>query len=78
MKLMSECSGSVDHLKRVQLVLQDHEDPPEPGLSCSADPQTSTGTTGGLTLSRSPQPKTRRASDRKILTSTLFRPFFLI
>lgn len=59
---MSECSGSVDHVKRVKLILNDREDPEDPGLSCSADAQTSTGATGGLTLSRSPQPNNRRPS----------------
>lgn len=54
---MSECSSSVDHLKRVQLILNDHEEPEEPGLGCGADAQIGTGTTGGVTLSRCPQPK---------------------
>lgn len=58
-KLMSECSGSVN---RVKLMLNDHEEPEEPGLSCGAEAQTSTGATGGLTLSRFPQPKKRRPS----------------
>lgn len=57
-KLMSECSGSVSDVKRVKLILNDHEDPEDPGLSCTAETQTSTGATGGLTLSRSPKPKT--------------------
>lgn len=56
-KLMSECSGSVDDVKRVKLILDDHEEPEGPGLSCAADTQTGTGTTGGLTLSRFLQPK---------------------
>lgn len=59
-KLMSECSGSVNDVKRVKLILNDHEDPEDPGLSCAADTQTATGTTGGLTLSRFLQPKMGR------------------
>uniref|UniRef100_A0A667YZW4 Spectrin repeat containing, nuclear envelope 2b n=1 Tax=Myripristis murdjan TaxID=586833 RepID=A0A667YZW4_9TELE len=43
-KLMSECSGSIDSLKRVKLILNDDEDPEDPGLiSSTADKQTSTG-----------------------------------
>lgn len=57
-KLMSECSGSVNDVKRVKVILNDHEEPEDPGLSCAAGTQTGTGGTGGLTLSRSPRPKT--------------------
>ncbi|TWW72440.1 Nesprin-2 KASH domain-containing protein 2 [Takifugu flavidus] len=42
-KLMSECSGSVNDVKRVKLILNDHEEPEDPGLSCAADTQTGTG-----------------------------------
>ncbi|XP_068456704.1 nesprin-2-like [Clinocottus analis] len=43
-KLMSECSGSIDSVKRVKLILNDEEDLEEPGLSGgTADKQTSTG-----------------------------------
>lgn len=56
-KLMSECSGSLDHVRRVTLILNDHQEPQEPGLGAGAAAQTSTGTTGSLTLSRSPHPK---------------------
>lgn len=59
-KLMSECSGSVNDVKRVKLILNDHEEPEDPGLSCAADTQTGTGKTGGLTRSRFPQPKMGR------------------
>lgn len=54
---MSECSGSVNDVKRVKLILNDHEEPEDPGLSCAADTQTGTGKTGGLTLSRFLHPK---------------------
>ncbi|XP_029982223.1 LOW QUALITY PROTEIN: nesprin-2-like [Sphaeramia orbicularis] len=43
-KLMSECSGSIDSVKKVKLILNDDEELDDPGLSCStADKQTSTG-----------------------------------
>ncbi|XP_027134505.1 nesprin-2 isoform X2 [Larimichthys crocea] len=43
-KLMSECSGSIDSVKRVKLILNDEEEPEDPGLTSStADKQTSTG-----------------------------------
>eukprot|EP00066_Takifugu_rubripes_P029030 XP_011618296.1 PREDICTED: nesprin-2-like [Takifugu rubripes] len=45
-KLMSECSGSVNDVKRVKLILNDHEEPEDPGLSCAADTQTGTGVIG--------------------------------
>ncbi|XP_076604352.1 nesprin-2-like isoform X2 [Chaetodon auriga] len=41
---MSECSGSIDSVKRVKLILNDEEEPEDPGLTSSmADKQTSTG-----------------------------------
>lgn len=44
-KLMSECSGSINSVKRVKLILNDEEEVEDPGLSSStADKQTSTGT----------------------------------
>lgn len=44
-KLMSECSGSIDSVKRVKLILNDEEELEDPGLTSStADKQTSTGT----------------------------------
>lgn len=47
-KLMSECSGSIDSVKRVKLILNDDEELEDPGLTCStADKQTSTGTQTG-------------------------------
>ncbi|XP_078133881.1 nesprin-2-like isoform X3 [Sander vitreus] len=43
-KLMSECSGSISNVKRVQRILNDEEEPEDPGLTSStADKQTSTG-----------------------------------
>ncbi|CAG03762.1 unnamed protein product, partial [Tetraodon nigroviridis] len=42
-KLMSECSGSLDHVRRVTLILNDHQEPQEPGLGTGAAAQTSTG-----------------------------------
>lgn len=43
-KLMSECSGSINNVKRVKLILNDEEDVEGPGLTVStADKQTSTG-----------------------------------
>ncbi|XP_028420864.1 nesprin-2 isoform X2 [Perca flavescens] len=43
-KLMSECSGSISNVKRVQRILNDDEEPEDPGLTSStADKQTSTG-----------------------------------
>ncbi|XP_042357133.1 nesprin-2-like isoform X1 [Plectropomus leopardus] len=43
-KLMSECSGSINSLKRVKLILNDDEELEDPGLTSStADKQTSTG-----------------------------------
>lgn len=42
---MSECSGSIDSVKRVKLILNDEEELDEPGLTSStADKQTGTGT----------------------------------
>lgn len=44
-KLMSECSGSINTVKRVKLILNDEEELEDPGLTSStADKQTSTGT----------------------------------
>lgn len=44
-KLMSECSGSIDSVKRVKLILNDGEDLEDAGLTSStASKQTSTGT----------------------------------
>lgn len=44
-KLMSECSGSINRVKRVKLILNDEEELEDPGLTSStADKQTSTGT----------------------------------
>lgn len=44
-KLMSECSGSINSVKRVKLILNDEEELDDPGLTSStADKQTSTGT----------------------------------
>uniref|UniRef100_A0A673AAZ1 Spectrin repeat containing, nuclear envelope 2b n=1 Tax=Sphaeramia orbicularis TaxID=375764 RepID=A0A673AAZ1_9TELE len=34
-KLMSECSGSIDSVKKVKLILNDDEELDDPGLSCS-------------------------------------------
>ncbi|XP_010783096.1 nesprin-2-like isoform X1 [Notothenia coriiceps] len=43
-KLMSECSGSINTVKRVKLILNDEEEPVDQGLTVStADKQTSTG-----------------------------------
>ncbi|XP_041668046.1 nesprin-2-like isoform X2 [Cheilinus undulatus] len=43
-KLMSECSGSINTVKRVKLILNDEEELDDPGLTSStADKQTSTG-----------------------------------
>ncbi|XP_037652752.1 nesprin-2-like isoform X2 [Sebastes umbrosus] len=43
-KLMSECSGSINSVKRVKLILNDEEELEDPGLTSStADKQTSTG-----------------------------------
>lgn len=43
-KLMSECSGSIDSVKRVKLILNDEEDLEDAGLTSStANKQTSTG-----------------------------------
>uniref|UniRef100_A0A671WNE7 Spectrin repeat containing, nuclear envelope 2b n=1 Tax=Sparus aurata TaxID=8175 RepID=A0A671WNE7_SPAAU len=43
-KLMSECSGSINTVKRVKLILNDEEELEDPGLTSStADKQTSTG-----------------------------------
>ncbi|KAM7376413.1 hypothetical protein PAMP_006148 [Pampus punctatissimus] len=43
-KLMSECSGSINSVKRVKLILNDEEEMEETGLTSStADKQTSTG-----------------------------------
>ncbi|XP_032382889.1 nesprin-2 isoform X2 [Etheostoma spectabile] len=43
-KLISECSSSISNVKRVQLFLNDEEEPEDPGLTSStADKQTSTG-----------------------------------
>lgn len=43
-KLMSECSGSIDNVKRVKLILNDEEELEGPSLmSSTADKQTSTG-----------------------------------
>ncbi|XP_068574256.1 nesprin-2-like isoform X2 [Cebidichthys violaceus] len=43
-KLMSECSGTINSVKRVKLILNDEEDLEGPGLTSStADKQTSTG-----------------------------------
>lgn len=42
---MSECSGSINSVKRVKLILNDEEELEDPGLTSStADKQTSTGT----------------------------------
>lgn len=42
---MSECSGSIDSVKRVKLLLNDEEELEDVGLtSGTADKQTSTGT----------------------------------
>ena len=42
---MSECSGSINTVKRVKLILDDEEGPEDQGLTVStADKQTSTGT----------------------------------
>lgn len=70
-KLMSECSGSVNDVKRVKLILNDHEEPEDPGLSCAADTQTGTGKTGGLTLSGFLQPKMGR-QDFKLRNKRVF------
>lgn len=44
-KLMSECSGSINSVKRVKLILNDEEELEDMGLTSStADKQTSTGT----------------------------------
>lgn len=44
-KLMLECSGSINSVKRVKLILNDEEELEDPGLTSStADKQTSTGT----------------------------------
>lgn len=44
-KLMSECSGSINTVKRVKLILNDEEELEGSGLTSStADKQTSTGT----------------------------------
>lgn len=44
-KLMSECSGSIDNVKRVKLILNDEEELEDAGLTSStADKQTGTGT----------------------------------
>lgn len=41
---MSECSSSIDSVKRVKLILNDDEELEDPGLTVStADKQTSTG-----------------------------------
>lgn len=46
-KLMSECSSSIDSVKRVKLILNDEEELEDPGLTVStADKQTSTGRAG--------------------------------
>ncbi|KAM6917369.1 nesprin-2-like [Lycodopsis pacificus] len=43
-KLMSECSGTINSVKRVKLILNDERDLEDPGLTSStADKQTSTG-----------------------------------
>lgn len=43
---MSECSSSIDSVKRVKLILNDDEETEDPGLTIStADKQTSTGRT---------------------------------
>lgn len=44
---MSECSSSIDSVKRVKLILNDEEELEDPGLTIgTADKQTSTGRTG--------------------------------
>lgn len=44
---MSECSSSIDSVKRVKLILNDDEELEDPGLTIStADKQTSTGRAG--------------------------------
>lgn len=49
-KLMSECSSSIDSVKRVKLILNDDEELEDPGLTVStADKQTSTGIDGTVT-----------------------------
>lgn len=49
-KLMSECSSSIDSVKRVKLILNDDEELEDPGLTVStADKQTSTGRDGTVT-----------------------------
>lgn len=46
-KLMSECSSSIDSVKRVKLILNDEEELEDPGLTVgTADKQTSTGRAG--------------------------------
>lgn len=52
-KLMSECSGSINSVKRVKLILNDEEELEETGLTSStADKQTSTGKTKQQTHSK--------------------------
>lgn len=42
---MSECSGTINSVRRVKLILDHEEEPEDPGLTSStADKQTSTGT----------------------------------
>lgn len=64
---MSECSSSIDSVKRVKLILNDDEELEDPGLTVStADKQTSTGRVGPIAQGLNRQLLAIRGKNKKL------------